>query len=349
MTTSFRACTFATLALTFVLTACGGGGGGGGTPGGSAPQSVTITETNAKPVSANALEAAQTTSATSGATGPIGVQVDAGANAGVSTLQAMAEVARLAAAKSLGGSSLPTGVVINPTTESCDFGGTTTVSGNIASSSGLAAGDSLSVSMSNCGVSIGGTMAVMNGAMTLNVVSGSLPLFSTGSFHIVLAVTTTNLSLATGGVTVVSTGDTRLDWTAASATSQTLVASGASMSSRTTTSGVTHTTTLRNYTQSVTISGSTYTGTLAATVETDSSHIGAGTVTYTVSTPTPVVWNVATRVASSGVVKVVGANNAALLVTIAAGGAVTIQIDANGDGTYEKTITSTVAELAGLV
>lgn len=350
MNPMLRACALFTAV---VLAACGGGGGGGGAGagglGGGSPQSLTIAESNAKPVSANALEAAQTTSATSGATGPLGVQVDADANAGASSLQAIAEVARLAAAKSLGGSSLAVGVVLSPTTESCDLGGTLTVSGNIASSAGLSAGDSLSISTSNCAMNVGATTAVMNGSMTLNVVSGSLPLFTSGSFHVVLAVTATNLSLASGGVTVVSTGDTRLDWAASSATSQTLVASGSSMSSRTTISGATHTTTIRNFSQSVTISGGTYTGTLAATVETDSARIGAGTVTYTISTPTPVQWNASTRAATAGVVKVVGANNASLLITIAGGGGVTIQIDANGDGTYEKTVNSTVAELAGLV
>jgi hypothetical protein len=121
------------------------------------------------------------------------------------------------------------------------------------------------------------------------------------------------------------------------------------MSSRETINGVTHTTTLNNFTQVLTISGSTYTGTVSATVQTDSSKLGTGTVSYAIGTPTPVVWNPATRTATAGVIKVVGANNSQLLITINADGTVTIQLDANGDGSYEKTITSTVAELAGLI
>ena len=77
MTSSFRA-----LALTcaFLLAACGGGGGGSGpsvsTAAPSVAQAVTITESNAKPVAASALDATQSTSATGSASDlPIAVQV----------------------------------------------------------------------------------------------------------------------------------------------------------------------------------------------------------------------------------------------------------------------------------
>ena len=168
-------------------------------------------------------------------------------------------------------------------------------------------------------------------------------------FHIVVSTTITNLSVATGGVTVVANGDVRLDWTASSSTSQTLSASGTTISSRETINGATHTTTMRNFSQTLKINGTTLTATVSATVETDSSKLGTGTVGYTISTPTAVVWNASTRSASAGVIKVVGANNSQVLITINADGSVTIQIDANGDGTFEKTITSTTAELAGLI
>jgi hypothetical protein len=221
-----------------------------------------------------------------------------------------------------------------------------TVSGKVASSAGLSAGDTLTITTNNCGLSVGSTTMTMNGQLAMSVVSGSI----TGlPFHVVIATTATNLSITTGGLTVVANGDARLDWTASTATSQTLIASGSAMSSRQTANGATHTNTIRNYTQQVTISGSTLVGTLSATVETDSSRLGSGTVSYTISTPTPVVWNATTRVASSGVVKVVGANNSQLLLTVNPDTSVTIQVDANGDGTYEKTVTSTTAELAGLV
>jgi hypothetical protein len=330
--------------LALVLSACGGGAGAGTTAATPQPtQALSISETNAKPVSANALDAAQNTSATSGAASPLGVQVDA-SNGGATTLQAIAEAARLASG-AFAASTLPRGVVVSQTSQ-CTLGGTLAISGNVASSAGLSTGDSFSLTMTNCALSVGTSTAVMNGSLAMTVAGGSL----TGiPFHVVLAVTASNLSVTTGGVSVVSNGDTRLDWTANSATSQTLTASGTSMSSRETINGATHTTTVRNFTQTLVISGNTDTATVSGTVETDSSKLGAGTVSYTISTPTPVTWDVTTHNVTAGAIKVVGANNTQLLVTINADSSVTIQIDTNGDGVYDKTITSTTAELAGLV
>ena len=121
------------LAGVFVLASCGGGGGsaggGSGGIGGGGPQSVAITENNAKPVAANAMDATQNTSATSGATLPVGVQVDAGPAA--TNLQLMAEAARRAAASFTAG-GLPAGVSISET-DACSGGGTVTINANVSS------------------------------------------------------------------------------------------------------------------------------------------------------------------------------------------------------------------------
>ena len=333
------------LTTTFALTACGGGGGGGtsgGAPTPSGPQAVVITDTNAKPVGANALDTAQNTSATRGATGlPVGVTVDSGS---APLLQVIAEAARFAA--TTGATALPVAIGLSQTVQ-CTFGGTMTISGRAANpQAGLFAGDALTISTSNCALSTGGSTATMNGQMTMTVMSGSI----TGiPFHVVVTTTAANLSVTSSGITAVANGDVTLDWTANSATSQTLIATGTTMSTRETINATAHTNTMRNFTQQVTISGSTLTGTVSGTVETDSSRLGSGTVSYTISTPTAVVWNGTTRAATAGAIKVVGANNSQLLLTINGDGSVTIQVDANGDGTYEKVVTSTVGELAGLI
>lgn len=333
----------------FVLASCGGGGGGsggtGGPPiGGGGPQPVALTEGNAKPVAANALEASQNTAAVRGATGlPTGVQLETGAN--VPTLLAIAGAARFAAAHA-GSPGLPAGVAISET-EVCALGGTMTISGNVANPNvGLAAGDTVTLSTTACAFASGGATTVMNGQMSMTVVSGTI---STLPFHAVLATTATNLSVQSGGVTVVSNGDLRLDWNATSATTQTLVATGNSLSNRISAGGTTRTTTMRNYTQSLAINGSIFTGSLSATIETDSTRIGSTAVSYTIATPTPVVWNATTRTASAGVVRVTGADNSQLLLTINGNGTATIQLDANGDGTFERTIPTDVAELGGLL
>jgi hypothetical protein len=330
------------LACALLLAACGGGGGGSGSSSSvaSGPQAVVISESNAKPVSASALDTAQNTSTTSNIGGlPIAVQVDP--SAAPSSLQLITQAVRLATG-SFSATGLPAGVLVSET-GNCSFGGTVSISGHVANASTLTAGDTLVISMNSCseasGMSLNGQLA-----MTVASVSGSL---SAVPFHIVLSTTATNLSATSNGVTVVANGSITLDWTATSA-SDTFVASGTAMSTRETVSGSSHTTTLRNFTQTQIVSGSTLTGSLTATVESDSPRLG-GAVSYTVTTPTPVVWNAGTRTATSGVIKVVGANNSQLLATINADGSVTIQLDANGDGVYEKTISSTTAELAGLV
>jgi hypothetical protein len=333
------------LAGAIVLASCGGGGGsaGSGSGGvGSGPQSVPITESNAKPVAANAIDAAQNTSATSGAALPVGVQVDAGA--GATDIQLVAETARRAAQK-FAAAHLPAGISISET-DACSLGGTMTITGNVASPNGIGPGDSLSVSMSNCAETVSGQSVVMNGQMTFSIVSGSIG--DTLPFHIVMNVTLTNLNVQGGGVTAVGNGDVTLDWTANSATSQTLTATGTSLSSRQTISGTTRTNTMRSYAQTLTVNGSTLSSTLSATIETDSPRLGNGTMKYTITTPTAVVWSASNRLATAGVVKVVGANNSQLLATIGANGTVTLQVDANGDNTFETTVTTTTAELSGL-
>lgn len=339
MISSFRALA---LVSTFVLASCGGGGGGGGSTGtGSAPsgpQPVAITETNAKPVAASALDAAQDTSATEGA-GVLGVQVDAGGSPPVN-FRLIAESVRFAA-NTFSAAALPVGTTVSQTSN-CSLGGTVAISGQVAGTNGMTAGDSLSITFNNCTETAGTTM---NGQLTVTLQSGSLTALP---FHVVIATTATNLTVTSNGTTAVSNGSFTLDWTASSETIQTITVSGSTMSSRETVSGTTHTTTLRNFSQTVSINGTSVGASLSATVETDSSRLGGTAVTYTVSTPTPVVWNESTGTVTAGVVKVVGANNSQLLVTVNADTSVTLQVDANGDGVFEKTITSTTAELASL-
>jgi hypothetical protein len=334
------------LVTTVLLAACGGGGSGGGTATApSGPQAAVITESNAKPVSANALQGVRNTSSTEGATGvPIGVQVASGSRS-PATFAAIAAAARLAI-DSAAGARLPTAVSVSET-DACPLGGTLSISGNVANpTAGLGAGDTFGITLANCQTTENGVATVMNGQMSMTIVSGTI---AGVPFHVVIAVTTTNLSVQAAGATIVSNGDVRLDWTASSATSETLVATGTSMTSRETVTGVTRTNTLRNYAQTLKTNGTTVSATLSANVETDNTRIAASGATYTVTTPTAVVWDTLTDVVSAGVIKVVGAGGSQLTLTFTGAGNATIQIDANGDGTFEKSISTTLTELKGLL
>lgn len=343
MNTSIRALG---LVATGLLVACGGGGGGGA-PAPATPQAVVITQGNAKPVAANALNSVQNTSATQSGAGVVtGVQVDASSTPVQSNLILISQAARmsveLVAARA---ATLPVGIVINDTF-ACALGGSLTVSGSIASTDGLSAGDNLNVSYNACRMNSDGADATLNGGLAIAIVSGSLMSIPA---QVVLATTATNLSVQSGGSTVVTSGDARLDIAVASSTSVVVIATGAAITSRITTAAGTFSTTTRNYTQRVSVNDITVSGSLTASVESDSTRIGPAGCSYTVTTPTAVVWNASTGAVTAGVVKVVGAANSQLVATIDGNGAVALQVDANGDGTFEATSSSTIAELKTLL
>jgi hypothetical protein len=329
-----------------LLVACGGGGGGG-TAAPSTPQAVVITQGNAKPVAANALNSVQNTSATQSGAGVVtGVQVDA-VNAPVqSNLIVISQAARMSVEMaSAHAATLPVGIVINDTF-ACALGGSLTVSGSIASTNGLSAGDSLNVTYNACRMNSDGTDATLSGGLAINIVSGSLMSIPA---QVVLATTANNLSVQSGGSTVVTSGDARMDIAVASSTSVAVTATGAAITSRITTTAGAFTTTFRNYTQRVSVNGITISGSLSASVETDSTRVGSAGGSYTITTPTAVVWNASTGAVTAGVVKVVGAANSQLVATIGSNGAVALQVDANGDGTFEATSSSSIAELRTLL
>jgi len=334
------------LVATGLLVACGGGGGGAA-PVPATPQAVVITQDNAKPVAANALNSVQNTSATQSGAGIVtGVQVNAASTPVHSNLILIAQAARmsveLAAARA---ATLPVGIVINDTF-ACALGGSLTVSGGIASTNGLSAGDSLNVTYNACRMNSDGADATLNGGLSIAVVSGSLMSIPA---QLVLATTANNLSVQSGGSTVVTSGDARMDIAVASSTSVVVIATGAAITSRLTTAAGTLTTTTRNYTQRVSVNGVTVSGSLSASVETDSTRIGPAGGSYTITTPTAVVWNGGTGAVTAGVVKVVGAANSQLVATIDSNGGVALQVDANGDGAFEATSSATIAELKTLL
>lgn len=329
-------------ALIISLTACGGGGGGDNAPAPSMPSSaIVITEANAKPVAASALEIAQSTSSTQGGANlVVGVELQSAAPQTPNTLLAMAQVARLAG-NTARATALPVGVAISET-QQCELGGTMTVTGNVAGDAGLFAGDNISIQANSCRIMVGGVPTTMNGMMSMRIVSGGI---AGEAFQAVLAVTATDLSGTSGSTTMVASGTVQLDVTATSADAMSVTATGAEMSSRITMGATTRTTIIRNFAQAVVLNGSTVTSTFSASVETTSTALGANGGSYIISTPSPLVWDSVTLATSAGSIKVVGAAGSQLLVNLGAGNAVLIQVDANGDGTYEKNISSTRPEL----
>ena len=86
---------------------------------------------------------------------------------------------------------------------------------------------------------------------------------------------------------------------------------------------------------------------LSATVQTNNSRLGASPVSYSISTPTAITVNSAGAI-TAGAIKVIGSNSS-LLLTVTSSDSFSLQVDTNGDGSYESTSTVTRSQLQALI
>jgi hypothetical protein len=158
--------------------------------------------------------------------------------------------------------------------------------------------------------------------------------------HVAMKLTATNLTLASGGVTQVLNGDLTDDLTVNSNIAASESLSGTAIAYSETTSAGKTGFSLKNYSESYSVNSGTYTFTVNETVETTNTRLG--NVSYTIATNTPVV--VANGVYTAGSITVTG-NKSALQVTVTGNNTFLLQLDSNGDGTWDATVTKTLAEL----
>lgn len=317
---SVALCRTVGISALLALTACGGGGGATTTPVAATPAAtpsastpVAITTLNAKAVAANALAA--TTNGVN-LVGTIGFGL-------------------------INGSPVDATFLNKP--QACNGGGTAVVTGSVASSSGLTTGDSLNPTYTNCGVPMLGTTLTLNGSSTQTLTSGSankLP------FQITFSGNLNNLSIGIAGKTSVLNGDQILDWSVGSNTAvQTMITSGTSLTNKSNVSGLLRTHVWQNYKQTIGVNGVTNSFSLSGTVQSDNTNLSPVGGSYTLSATTPIVQSTSTLVLSGGVIKIMGAANSQILATVGANNVVTLQVDAKGDGTFQSTIATTMAEL----
>lgn len=327
-----------------ILAACGGGGGDdiGAPPVIGLPTTVHITAANAAVVGGVSLDAAQSITTSAGVANLVaGVEVDA---AGVqvpsygTVVQALVRHARPQP-------SAVTGVEVAETV-SCSLGGRVVVFGDVASSSGLFPGDYVGIEATNCVESLAGVTSTITGIVTMSVLSGSLT--SAVPYRVVLETRASGFSVTAGGVTSTSNGVMTLDLSGTAA-SQTTVASGTSFTHRVGTDMAVRFMTLRNFTQTATVTGTSITGSFAGTVEAGNTRLGAGGGSVAVTTPTTLAWDSATGAITAGSLRIVGASNSTLVLTVTGTNTVQLQVDANGDGTFESTSTAPLAQLRALL
>jgi hypothetical protein len=337
----------ALLVVPMLLAACGGGGGGGGggssgggsSGGGSTVAGVVITTANSQAVAAEAVEiSTNTDAAAAGSMFVTGVQVAGSAGPNPMTL---AGAARLLAEKAQGTATLATGVA---TTEACSAGGTITLDVNTSGSGVMTAGDSIQITANKCAESDGTSTIVMDGSMAINIISGSFdPASALYPKSVTMRMVTTNFSVTGGGESELFNGDLTMALTQQSASSGSVTLTANSLAS---TIG-THSVTVFNYSMSVSENASGSTMNLSATVQTNNSRLGASPVSYSISMPTPITVS-STGAITAGAIKVTGANSS-LLLTVTSSDSFSLQVDTNGDGSYDSTSPVTRSQLQALI
>lgn len=327
------------------LVACGGGGGSptsstvsstSGGSGGTAVGAVVITTSNAQAVAAEALATSTNTDAAAAGSALVtGVQVSGGSGPNPMLL---AKAARSLVAKP-GAGPLATGVA---TTVACSAGGSMTTDATVSGRGAtLNAGDSFQFTATNCTERVDATTTlVMNGGMSITIVSGTYdPASIVYPKSTTMRIVSSNFSIRSGNESESFNGDLTMSLTENSATSASVTLSSTSLTS---TIG-THTVTLTNYSVQETESSTGSTMAVSGTVQTNNTRLASTAVTYTFTTITPMAVSSSGAV-TSGAIKVSGSGSA-LLLSVTSTDTFSLQVDTNGDGTYDSTSTVTRSQL----
>ena len=319
------------MAACAALAACGGGGGGsdgGSSGGGGSGAAVALSASNYE-VAAN--EAVATGLGVTDLAG----QANIVTGASVSTQPNWAKIGWqqwLAARAAWNGTPTLAGATTS-TTISCSGGGNLVVTANDANNNGtFDSGDSLSVTANSCvesGVTVGG---LFSASLTSNpsgdpsgCVYGIALAFNFQSFT---ATDSTGVATANGQFTLSSTRtacSTGTDSISASTFAETFTAAGATRSRS-----------LVGYSATVAMTPTQSTTTLAGTIT--STALNGGSLTITTPTPFVRAYNTETF-PHAGVGVATGANGGKVTVTALSSTTVRVDLDSNGDGTPEATVT----------
>ena len=319
------------MAACAALAACGGGGGGsdgGSSGGGGSGAAVALSASNYE-VAAN--EAVATGLGVTDLAG----QANIVTGASVSTQPNWAKIGWqqwLAARAAWSGTPTLAGATTS-TTISCSGGGNLVVTANDANNNGtFDSGDSLSVTANSCvegGVTVGG---LFSASLTSNpsgdpsaCVYGIALAFNFQSFT---ATDSSGVATANGQFTLSSTRtacSTGTDSISASTFAETFTAAGATRSRS-----------LVGYSATVAMTPTQSTTTLAGTIT--STALNGGSLTITTPTPFVRAYNTETF-PHAGVGVATGANGGKVTVTALSSTTVRVDLDSNGDGTPEATVT----------
>lgn len=308
------------LSASLLIAACGGGGedfGGGGSSSGT----FDITSTNGLTATRVAWESVVASGDLTDLGGSLPISSAGGDFAVASNTQPGKFLVRVSQA-------VPFGPIVLPCLES----GTIAISGD--ASDPLATGDTFTVESTMCNDGAG---EVVSGVIEFSVrdIAGDVAL---GAYMLSMDAVVTNLQIVTGTDTFTSNGDVNVTL---DTTESPYVEAGSSGTSMTTDSNVSSET-ISNYQSAQTVDGNeeNLPYTLSASGTLDTTQLD-GIVSY--STPLQFSGEGA-GYPSDGVLVIRGSNSLARLIAVDDVN-VTIEIDANDDGTVDQTINTTWADL----
>ena len=326
----------AMLPLSLALYGCGGGGGDAGTPGVPAAGALALDSSNY--VTAAQLAVSSAAYLTDSSRLVVAAQAS---GSGASSRAALAQIDRLGA-RFARAPKLLTGAVASYT-DNCTGGGTVSISANDQNNNGnFDAGDSMSMNFNGCtedGVTMNGGLDVVISALTGNLDSTS--------YSATLAMTLKNLSAGDANSTETGNGQMVIRTSATGVNNETTTVEAPALSTSGTLGGVAVSSSLSGYTLTLTHTpaGNGYTESLNVAGTLGGSTLGGKTIT--ISTPTTIVrdWNA--LLPRAGLVLVKGGSGSQMRITVQAAGTVLIELDADGNGAYETSVTKTWAQLGG--
>lgn len=327
-------------AVAFALAACGGGGGSSSNASSSSPTllSSSITSSNVQDVGAQGYSATSTLNSQVGGSTPsfvTGVTIDSGRPGlfGV-TLQELYRAldAQPAANQVIG--------VTTSQTVQCSSGGTMLVNANFASSSTISAGDTLTLTANACKES-GSTL---DGTLSINFKSVSDMPSESSTWSGVLGISYTNFSVTAGTSSDIAsaTGDITMNINQTGSGAASFSATGSSLKINTTHNGSTTAITLSNLSYGGSLASDIYTYHTSYTL---SGNLGKlGNTSFTVKTLTDFK-QTASGFPTQGVLKITATDNSLLTLTVINSTNVRLDLDKNGDGVTDETVTTTWSDL----
>ena len=326
----------AALPLSLILLGCGGGGGDAGTPGLPSAGALALDGSNYVTAAQVAVSSAAYLSDSS----RLVVAAQTGGS-GASSRAALAQVDHIAARFALA-PRLLTGAVAN-FNENCSGGGTISISVNDQNNNGnFDAGESMSMTFLSCvedGMTINGGLDMVLSALT--------GVFDSSNYSATLTMTLKNLSATDATGTETGNGQLVIKVSAAGVNNETATVEAPTLTTSGTLGGVAVSSTLTAYTLTLahTPVGAGYTESLSVAGTLGGSTLGGKTITISTSTAIVRDWNA--QLPRTGLVLVKGASGSQLRISVQAGGSVLIELDADGNGAYETSVTKTWAQLGG--